>query len=138
MSTMAAIIETHRIVRPTPRPALRLVTTDGRTSAPVPVGLGLTAGHLLAIVVATAVVVVATLGLGSGWFRGLAPAGPPASAAAASSAGATVVTVRPGDSLWSIARRLQPTGDVRALVDRLLEANGSRPLQPGDRVVIPG
>jgi hypothetical protein len=105
----------------------------------VPVGLGLTTGQVLAVVAAVAVVIVATLGLGSGWFRGLAPAGPPASAPAAAPApGAAVVTVRPGDSLWSIARRLQPTGDVRALVDRLLEANGSRPLQPGDRVVVPG
>jgi hypothetical protein len=113
---------------------------DGRTTAPVPVGLGLTAGHLLAVAAAAVVVVVATLGLGSGWFRSLAPASPPAHvpAAAAAVPGTSVVTVRPGDSLWSIARRLQPGGDVRPLVDRLVELNGSAPLQPGDRVVVPG
>ena len=45
--------------------------------------------------------------------------------------------VAPGDSYWSIAVSLRPAGDVRAVVDALVAANGSRPLQPGDRLVLP-
>jgi Tfp pilus assembly protein FimV len=49
---------------------------------------------------------------------------------------ATVVA-RPGDTLWSIARHLQPEGDVRPLVDALVRANGGATLDVGDRVVVP-
>ena len=33
-------------------------------------------------------------------------------------------TVQPGDTLWSIARSLQPEGDVRPLVHGLQDVNG--------------
>jgi LysM repeat protein len=46
--------------------------------------------------------------------------------------------VAPGDTLWSIARRLQPTGDVRPLVDALAASRHGRPLQPGEPIVMPG
>ena len=45
--------------------------------------------------------------------------------------------VRPGDTLWSIARSLRPTGDVRGLVDRLDADRGGRPLRVGERILIP-
>ena len=45
--------------------------------------------------------------------------------------------VRSGDTLWTIARRMQPTGDVRSLVDRLAAGRKGRPLQPGDRIALP-
>ena len=45
--------------------------------------------------------------------------------------------VRAGDTLWTIARRIQPDGDVRPLVDALASARDGRPLQPGERVVVP-
>jgi hypothetical protein len=45
--------------------------------------------------------------------------------------------VQPGDTLWSIARRLQPKGDVRALVHQLVDANGGADLQVGQWVVLP-
>ena len=48
----------------------------------------------------------------------------------------TAYVVQPGDTLWSIARSLQPDGDVRALVDALAELNPG-PLQVGDRIVVP-
>jgi len=67
--------------------------------------------------------------------RALAP-DTPAVPAAATSGGARVVVVQPGDTLWSIARRLQPTGDVRPLVDRLAAAHGSAPLVAGDRIPV--
>lgn len=45
--------------------------------------------------------------------------------------------VRPGDTLWTIARRIQPAGDVRPLVDALASTRDGRPLQPGERIVVP-
>ncbi|HSV67428.1 MAG TPA: LysM peptidoglycan-binding domain-containing protein [Mycobacteriales bacterium] len=36
----------------------------------------------------------------------------------------TVVEVRPGDTLWSIARRVAPDADARAVVDSLRRGNG--------------
>lgn len=50
-------------------------------------------------------------------------------------AGPTIV-VRPGDTLWSIARRASPEGDVRAVVDRLAVAHGPGPLEVGEVVPI--
>ena len=45
--------------------------------------------------------------------------------------------VRPGDTLWTIARRIQPAGDVRPLVDALASQRDGKPLQPGERIVVP-
>ncbi|HVM05728.1 MAG TPA: LysM peptidoglycan-binding domain-containing protein [Acidimicrobiales bacterium] len=49
----------------------------------------------------------------------------------------TSYVVRPGDTLWEIARALQPSGDVRPLVQRLAEARGAAPLRAGERLVLP-
>jgi Tfp pilus assembly protein FimV len=87
---------------------------------------------LLLVVLAAA----GAVAVGRGALSGLAPA-PPAAHATAVPAGSRSVVVRPGDTMWSIARRLQPSGDVRALVDRLISANGSASIQAGDRVVVP-
>ena len=45
--------------------------------------------------------------------------------------------VQPGDTLWDIARVLQPEGDRSGLVRRLVELNGGAELAVGDRVVLP-
>lgn len=50
---------------------------------------------------------------------------------------ATRHVVRPGDSLWSIAERLEPSRDPRPVVDALAAARGNRPLIPGEVVVWP-
>src|SRR5262245_2232526 len=47
------------------------------------------------------------------------------------------VIVQPGDTLWSIARRVQPTGDVRPLVDKLDAQRHGRALQVGETIVLP-
>lgn len=47
---------------------------------------------------------------------------------------AAVHVVEPGDTLWSIARELDPSADVRLVVDRLAELNGGAPLQVGQRL----
>ncbi len=45
--------------------------------------------------------------------------------------------VQPGDTLWLIARRLQPTGDLRSLVDVLVRLNGGPSLEVGQHLIIP-
>lgn len=48
----------------------------------------------------------------------------------------TIVVVQPGDTLWSIAKALDPDGDLRATVDRLADRNGGSTLTVGQRLVI--
>lgn len=50
----------------------------------------------------------------------------------------TDVVVRQGDTLWSIARRLHPSGDVRALVDQLARRAGGSTLTVGQRIDVRG
>lgn len=45
--------------------------------------------------------------------------------------------VQPGDTLWKIARALQPEGDVRPLVYQLAKARGGAPLRAGERIRMP-
>jgi nucleoid-associated protein YgaU len=136
MPTMAAIIDTHHAHPTHRRPVLQLVTDDGRHGALVPVELGLRTAHLVAAVVALVAVLLLSLAVGNGALAGLAPA-PTASAGSATGAEVVAVEVEAGDTLWSIARRVQPTGDVRPLVDRLVAQQGSTPLQPGQVIDVP-
>jgi LysM repeat protein len=48
-----------------------------------------------------------------------------------------VVIVQPGDTLWSIARGLQPTGDIRPFVDRIAALNGGHSLTAGQTLQLP-
>ena len=50
--------------------------------------------------------------------------------------GPSVHVVQPGETLWSVARSLQPEGDVRPLVRALIAANGGPEVDVGDRVVL--
>ncbi|MEO7836125.1 MAG: LysM domain-containing protein [Acidimicrobiales bacterium] len=45
--------------------------------------------------------------------------------------------VQPGDTLWTVARRLRPDGDIRPLVDRLARQAKGRPLRAGQRLPLP-
>ncbi|MEJ5255225.1 MAG: LysM peptidoglycan-binding domain-containing protein [Acidimicrobiales bacterium] len=49
-----------------------------------------------------------------------------------------VYVVQPGDTLWSIARHLQPEGEIRPLVDRLADRNGGAALHVGQRLRLDG
>ncbi|GEM_PF-864461 len=53
-----------------------------------------------------------------------------------SGAGVTVV-VQPGDTLWGIAKSLEPGADPRELVSRLTELAGSSALTPGQELAVP-
>jgi Tfp pilus assembly protein FimV len=46
----------------------------------------------------------------------------------------SVYVVQPGDTIWSIARELDPSGDTRAMVDRIEALNGGAALEPGQRL----
>lgn len=52
-------------------------------------------------------------------------------------AAASQSVVRSGDSLWSIAARLEPGHDPRPVVDALTAARGGAPLVPGEVVTLP-
>jgi hypothetical protein len=45
--------------------------------------------------------------------------------------------VRPGDTIWSLARRVQPEGDVRPLVHALSAARHGAPLRAGEHIILP-
>jgi hypothetical protein len=66
----------------------------------------------------------------------LTVAGQPVSEINASLATHTHVIVQPGDTLWSIARRAQPTGDIRPLVSTIEAKRHGRPLQVGETIQI--
>lgn len=130
---MAAILEPQRFPRPVApaRPDLRLIP-GGRSAGPAPVRpvLAIAGGLLLVLAL-----VLGTVAVGRGALAGLAPA--PASAGLPAASSGRTIVVAPGDTLWSIARRLQPSGDVRPLVDRLAAANGGAGIAAGDRLVVP-
>jgi len=105
-----------------------------------------TAGLLVAAV-AVFVAIVFTLGVAFAVIDALsqppavspAPSAAPNAVTAPAAAGAgagTVVVVQSGDTLTSIARELQPTGDITALVDRLAAQHGPAPLLPGERLLV--
>jgi hypothetical protein len=53
--------------------------------------------------------------------------------------GLTRVVVRPGQTLWSIADRAQPTADPRSVIQQIMEINAiSTPtVQPGQLLWVP-
>ena len=105
----------------------------------VPAGAVLPPATVAGMVTAVVVAVALALAVAAGAFAGLVP-GPDAgrtAVPAAVSGGGAVAVVESGDSYWSIARELQPTGDVRPLVHRLQLLNGGVALRPGMQVVLP-
>jgi len=59
-------------------------------------------------------------------------------AAPVAAAAPVEVVVQSGDSLWTVARRLQPRGDLRHLVDRLIERVGSTSVTRGQHINVSG
>jgi len=128
-----ALVDTH------PRPALRLLQ-GGLDAGPTPAVYR--RRRVVALILAVALVVVAMAGIRA-VLRPLTGGvdGRPLSAVDGSApvpAGTETILVQPGESLWDIARDLQPTGDVRPLVDELAALNGGATLEAGQNLVLPG
>jgi hypothetical protein len=88
--------------------------------------------RLLVLVAAVLLVIAARAALGA---LGGGPLAAPETPAGRGGA-AAVYVVQPGDTYWSIARHLQPSGDVRGLVDRISSEHGGAPLQPGEQLAL--
>lgn len=81
--------------------------------------------------------VVATVLLGRAWASGSHAASERPVREQMVPASQRVYVVQPGDTLWRIARAVEPRGDVRPVVDRLSQGRRGRPLRVGERVVLP-
>ena len=76
--------------------------------------------------------------VGSVAQRGLADrGGHPASVAAVGRTTTSTYVVQPGDTLWSIAERVAPAGDVAEVVDVLVALNGGATIQIGQALDLP-
>jgi hypothetical protein len=122
---------------PAQPPRLVVVRTDS-SAAPAPARLPMAtvyrrrrvaAGLLVAI--AAAALVLAVGGLLASFGGG------PLTASERPGAPAAVYVVQPGDTFWASARRLDPAGDPRPRVARLVAAHGSPVLVPGERLALP-
>ncbi len=115
-----------------PRPALRLIE-GGRAPARVTRQAMYRRRRLVALVVVASVTAAALL-LASAVLARTAGDGTPHPVAG--TVESTVHVVQPGETLWSIARGLDPDGDVRLVVDRLIDRNGHAPLVVGQRLEV--
>ncbi|HXW39302.1 MAG TPA: LysM peptidoglycan-binding domain-containing protein [Acidimicrobiales bacterium] len=50
---------------------------------------------------------------------------------------AAVYVVQPGDTLWTIAERVDPSGDPRPLVARMAARLGTDEVVPGEQITVP-
>ncbi|HEX7096796.1 MAG TPA: LysM domain-containing protein [Acidimicrobiales bacterium] len=108
----------------TPAEAARRVDDRRQLPAHIVRRRRLVAVALGVLVLACAVLLAARVGKADAELQGPPPPAP-------------VYVVRPGDTLWSIAARLDPGGDPRPLVEQLAEAAGGAELVPGQRIELP-
>jgi hypothetical protein len=94
------------------------------------------AAALVAALVALGFLIALQAGLGRSGGGPLTATGTPV-AIQVRPAVARVWIVRPGDTLWSIVEDMGVKGDPRPVVDRLAAGLGGRPLQPGERILLP-
>ncbi len=115
----------------------RLVLLDGGRAPRTPTVRKPWLG-VLAVAGATVALVVVVLGIGVVFSVLDATSQPPTPAAVdvPVDAAGQVVVVGSGDTLTSIARELQPTGDITPLVERLAAAHGPAPLMAGERIAL--
>jgi LysM repeat protein len=137
---MAAVVHPIRLRRPVAgRPDLRLVPGGRLRSRPATRALppGTYARRRLIAVLLVVALLVAIRLVPSALGGGPLTTPEPVSTGAAIPAAARSYVVQPGDTLWSIARRLDPHGDVRVTVDRLAAAHDGATVQVGERLVLP-
>ncbi|HUZ20863.1 MAG TPA: LysM peptidoglycan-binding domain-containing protein [Acidimicrobiales bacterium] len=82
-------------------------------------------------------VVLGALWLGAGALSSARPHGLAVLPGARRVANGYVYVVRPGDTLWAIATRIDPNGDPRALVSELSAELHGATLQPGEQLRLP-
>ncbi|MBD0292726.1 MAG: LysM peptidoglycan-binding domain-containing protein [Jiangellaceae bacterium] len=108
-----------------PAPCLRSFAADLHGSRLTPRGRVAATVAWLALVAAAAV-----------------PIGWPDVPAAPASGHTAIVVVEPGDTMWQLARSIEPTGDPRDVIDEIVRLNdmpaGGGRIQPGDVLVVPG
>lgn len=94
------------------------------------------AGTLLAVLLVAAWLVAAGV-LGGATEPTTTSGSPAVPAAGLVPVASTSHVVAPGDTLWSVARSLQPAGDVRPLVDLLARRTDGGRLRIGQRIPLP-
>jgi nucleoid-associated protein YgaU len=92
--------------------------------------------RIAAVLAGAAVFGTLWFGLGALAAAGRGPAAVPL-AGARPVAGGQLYVAHPGDTLWSIALRVDPNGDPRPLVDALNAQLHGRPLEAGMRLLLP-
>jgi len=115
----------------------RAGTGPGRRAARARVRLTRRGRVVVAVLITSAMVLVA----GLAWLAGTARAdaagsGPPPGSVYR---GLHSVVVQPGQSLWTIASRAEPSADPRGVIQEIIDLNalGSSPIQPGQRLWLP-
>jgi LysM repeat protein len=95
-------------------------------------------GRALAILVFAAVLLGA-FSLGRTASQAAAPSAPAASASVDEATSVHQATVQPGDSLWSVARRVAPDNDPREVVEQIRRLNDlpSANIQVGQQLLLP-
>lgn len=123
----ASPAELRRLVVVRTTPTVRPI----HTTSPPTVYRRRRAVALMVVVTAGLALVLALQGLlaSLGGGAGAGPDRPPAPVA--------VYVVQPGDTFWGIARQLDPGGDPRPLVARMVAAHGSPALVAGERLALP-
>ena len=128
---MVAVVQSHPTAVRLPRGAAAAGTRPGGPGAASELTYRRRRAAAAGIAFAALFVVQSLLSLAGG---SLAPER--AEAPSASDRFATYV-VQPGDTFWSIARSIDPEGDPRPLVDRMVAEHGTAVLRVGERIALP-
>ena len=125
----------HRTRRP--HPAVDRSKARLAPAAPHPAAADWTRGLRRLLPGAATLAVLGGLWFGAGSLSSLHQSRPVALAGAVQTASSQLYLVRPGDTLWAIAARVEPGSDPRILVSRLEQQLHGAMLVPGDRLLLP-